>query len=81
MTEETLSFEKAFERLEAIVQAMNSGKLSLEDSLKQYEEAAKLIHHAEKLLSNAEKKIEVLMKTGSGAIAMDETGKPLTKDL
>jgi exodeoxyribonuclease VII small subunit len=34
MTQETLSFEKAFERLEQILEAMNSGKTPLEESLK-----------------------------------------------
>ena len=38
MTEE-ISFEKAFERLDVILQTMNEGKVSLDKSLKLFEEA------------------------------------------
>ena len=76
MTTQEISFEKAFERLEAIVQIMNSGKIALEESLKLYEEAAQLIAHCEKILAKAEKKIEMLVKTPSGTL---ET-KPMTKE-
>lgn len=59
---ETLSFEKAFERLEHILEAMNSGKTPLEESLKLFEEAEKLMRTCSARLTTAEQKIEQLIK-------------------
>lgn len=74
MTE--LSFETAYARLEEILEKMNSGKASLEDSLKLYEEADKLIAWCGKRLSEAEKKIEVLVKGRDGELAISAQGQP-----
>ena len=59
---QTVTFEQSYERLEQILEKMNSGALSLEDSLKLYEEADKLISHCHKKLTDAEQKIEMLIK-------------------
>lgn len=72
-----MKFEEAYQRLEEILQAMNSGKVALDDSLKLYEEADKLIVACQKKLTEAEKKIEIVVKNRSGEIATDETGAPL----
>ncbi len=71
-----LSFEAAYARLEEILEKMNSGKVSLEDSLKLYEEADKLITSCSKRLTEAEKKIEILIKNREGEVAVDEQGRP-----
>lgn len=76
MSQETLSFEKAFERLEQILGMMNSGKVALEESLKLFEEAEKLMRLCSHRLSTAEKKIEQLIKSRSGEVALDATDKP-----
>jgi exodeoxyribonuclease VII small subunit len=78
MTQETLSFEKAFERLEQILAAMNSGKVQLEESLKLFEEAEKLIRTCSTRLSTAEQKIEQLMKN-KGGLAVDAGQLPKTE--
>ncbi|MBS0604061.1 MAG: exodeoxyribonuclease VII small subunit [Verrucomicrobia bacterium] len=78
-TESTLSFEAAYARLEEILEKMNSGKVSLEDSLKLYEEADRLINWCSRRLTEAEKKIEVLVKSRDGQIQLDEQGSPLTQ--
>lgn len=57
-----LSYEKAFTRLEDILEKMNSGKLSLEESLKLYEEADGLIQTCGTNLKKAEEKIETLIQ-------------------
>lgn len=57
-----VKFEKALERLEKIVDDLESGSLSLEDSLKVYGEGVKLIKMCRKKLNEAQKKIEVLVK-------------------
>lgn len=75
MSQETLSFEKTFERLEQILHTMNSGKTPLEESLKLFEEAEKLIGNCNAKLSSAEKRIEQLIKN-KGEVALDSAGQP-----
>lgn len=79
MTQETLSFEKAFERLEKILEAMNNGKTSLEESLRLYEEAEKLMRLCNTYLVQAEQKIEKLIKGRNGELALDEESRPRTE--
>lgn len=74
-----ISFEKAFERLEEILEKMNKEKVSLDESLKLFEEANSLINICSTQLSNAEQKIEILLKGKNGELALDKTGKPLTE--
>jgi len=62
---EEQSFEKAFDRLEEILQKMNEGKISLDSSLKLFEEANALIAKCNDRLVKAEQKIEMLIKTRS----------------
>jgi len=76
MNPETLSFEKAFERLEKILGLMNSGKVPLEESLKLFEEAEQLMRICGARLSTAEKKIEQLIKSRNGEIALDAQQQP-----
>lgn len=71
-----MKFEEAYSRLEEILEKMNSGKASLDDSLKLYEEADKLIVACQKKLSEAEKKIETMIKSRNGDVVLDETGTP-----
>ncbi len=78
-SQQPTSFESAYARLEEILEKMNSGKVSLEDSLKLYEEADQLINWCSKRLSEAEKKIEVLIKNREGDLTMDEQGRPQTQ--
>ncbi|MEX0961963.1 MAG: exodeoxyribonuclease VII small subunit [Simkaniaceae bacterium] len=59
---ENFSFEKAYERLEIILEILNKGEVPLEDSLKLFEEADQLIKIAGSKLKSAEKKIEMLIK-------------------
>jgi len=75
MTTET-SFEKAFTRLEKILEELHSGQVTLDDSLKLYEEAEGLILQCHKKLEGAEKKIEMLIKNRSGQLQMGNDQKP-----
>ncbi len=75
-----LSFEAAYARLEEILEKMNSGKVSLEESLKLYEEADTLITWSNKKLSEAEKKIEMLIKNREGELVLGPDGKPETQE-
>lgn len=73
------SFEAAYARLEEILEKMNSGKVTLEDSLKLYEEADQLISWCSKRLTEAEKKIEILVKNRDSEIQLDAQGRPQTQ--
>ena len=75
---EPATFEKAFERLEHILEALNSGKPTLEEAIKLYEEADSLIVQCHKKLTDAEKKIEVLIKNRQGQLQLDASGQPQT---
>lgn len=75
MTE--MKFEEALNKLEDIVEALEKGDLSLDNSLAKYEEGIKLSVVCTKKLEAAKKKIETLIKTGEGKFtlkAFDETG-------
>jgi len=59
-------FEEAMERLEQVVEDLESGKLSLEDSLKIFEEGMNLVNFCSKKLEEAEQKVTILIKEGEG---------------
>ena len=54
------SFEAALTELESIVQGMETGKLSLEESLAAYQRGAMLLKHCQGALAAAEQKIQIL---------------------
>lgn len=74
------SFEQAYGRLEKILELLNTGVVSLEESLALYEEANSLLISCSKELQNAEKKIEMLKKSRSGAIEKDENQAPILEE-
>ncbi len=61
-----VEFETALKKLEAIVETLENGDMTLEATLKQYEEGVRMAAICSKRLSEAEKKVEVLMKTSGG---------------
>ena len=61
-----LNFEKAMDRLEAIVEQMESGKLPLEDLIVRYEEGMGLVKVCQERLASAEQKIEIIARTSGG---------------
>ena len=58
--EEDPSFEHSLEELEALVERMEDGELSLEESLKTFERGMQLARACQKALDEAEQRIEVL---------------------
>lgn len=68
MSEKTVDFEKSLERLETIVDEMESGELSLEQMIKHFEEGSKLVTLCSTKLTEVEQKIEKLVKKGEGLI-------------
>ena len=61
-----LSFEAAMERLEKIVEEMESSNLPLEELIVRYEEGIRLVAVCNQRLSAAENRIETLNRTGNG---------------
>ena len=63
-----IKFEDALQRLEEIVDRLETGELPLEDSLKVFEEGVALARRCSKYLEEAEKRIELLTKDESGLL-------------
>lgn len=74
MAEKTIDFEKSLDRLEAIVEEMESGDLSLEQMIKHFEEGSKLVTLCSGKLNEVEQKIEKLVK--KGGVLTTEPFKP-----
>jgi len=60
--EKQTGFEKSLERLETIVQEMESGALSLDKMMKHFEEGMTLVKFCSEKLNEVEHKIEILVK-------------------
>lgn len=65
------TFEDALKRLEEVLDSLEHGNLSLEDSLKAFEEGVKLIRFCQEKLDEVERRVELLLK--------DEAGRFFTK--
>ena len=70
--ETELNFEGAMDRLEKIVEQMESGKLPLEDLIVRYEEGMKLVKICQERLANAEQKIEIITRNSAGKAVVQE---------
>lgn len=62
-----LSFEQQLQAVEGLISQMESGGLSLEESLKRYEEGMAALVALEKELRTAEQRLTVLRKNSAGA--------------
>lgn len=54
------SYEETYEKLEEIISNMERGELSLDESIKNYEEGVKLLNKLYKKLNSAEGKIKIV---------------------
>lgn len=73
LKEVQMDFEKKLNRLEEIVQKMEKGDLSLDESLKLFEEGVKLSRDCHSQLTNAEAQVKKL-------VSVDSSGKATTED-
>lgn len=75
--EAPVDFEQALAELEALVERMESGELSLEDSLKSFERGIALTRQCQQALTAAEQKVEILTgkdgEDGVEAFAADDS--------
>ena len=67
-----IHFEEAFNRLEKIVGNLESGDLSLEESMKLFEEGIGLTEACKTRLDDAEKKIQLLLKNSDGKLSLED---------
>lgn len=61
-----LNFEGAMDRLESIVEQMESGKLPLEELIVRYEEGMTMVKVCQERLTAAEQKIEIIARDNAG---------------
>jgi exodeoxyribonuclease VII small subunit len=66
-TERISEFEKALAELEKLVEQLESGDLTLEESLDQFERGIKLARECQSVLKNAELKVAKLLETDQAA--------------
>ena len=71
-----LSFEQAFTELETLVERMEHGQQSLEDSLSDFERGVTLMKLCHSVLKGAEQQVEVLVKESDGLFST----KPLESE-
>lgn len=69
-------FDQILTRLREVVMRLESGELSLEQSLLVYEEGVQLARRGQQLLATAEKRVEILVSASGGveAVPFDEPG-------
>lgn len=65
---EDIKFEDAIKKLDEIAKELESGDLSLDDSVRKFEEGIKISKACENTLSEAEKKINLLIDNENGEI-------------
>lgn len=62
MAKTTFHFEQSLAELESLVERMESGEMSLEDSLKAFEEGIKYTRDCQNALAKAEQKVQLLLQ-------------------
>ena len=73
MAQKNQTFESSLGELEKIVRKLEDGDLSLEESLKLFEDGVRISRECQERLNKAERRIEVLLK--------DEKGNPVLQEL
>jgi exodeoxyribonuclease VII small subunit len=82
-SKEPKTFESALEDLEQIVEQLETGELSLEDSLAAFEKGVGLTKYCYQKLDDVEKKIEILTKDKEGKLRLrnfEEPGDKISGD-
>ena len=67
-----MTFETAMARLEKIVSELESGRVSLDESLSLYEEGIALVRFCSNTLDSAEKKIKIVKSDPNGTLSEEE---------
>lgn len=67
----TDKFETSLKKLEDIVKRLETGSLSLEDSLKAFEEGVKHAAFCSARLDDADRRVEILLKQKDGSLKLE----------
>lgn len=74
--EAELGFEQALEQLQETVERLESGELSLEDSLRCFEKGVQLTRLCQDRLTQAEKRIQILTQKENGSPQLEDFQSP-----
>ncbi len=66
-TKKAPDFEAALKELEQLVETLEQGELSLDESLKQFERGIQLTRSCQKTLKEAEQKVQILLEKDGSA--------------
>ncbi|MGS2723169.1 exodeoxyribonuclease VII small subunit [Porticoccus sp. GXU_MW_L64] len=64
-----IDFEKQLSQLEALVSDMEKGEMSLEDSLKAFEQGIQITRQCQQALAQAEQKVAILTRGENGELS------------
>ncbi|USO02477.1 MAG: exodeoxyribonuclease VII small subunit [Alphaproteobacteria bacterium] len=67
-----MNFEESLKRLEEVARKLEAGNISLDESVKLFEEGSKLKKHCETLLKEAQLKVEKIIENPDGSISVKE---------
>ena len=68
---QAMTFEEALEALEEIVQRLDSGQVSLEDSIEIYTRGTHLKRHCEAKLRSAKERVDKIVVGSGGTVAVE----------
>ena len=71
--QEKLNFEEALAEIDAIVSKLESGELSLDDSLQYFQRGMELINFCSAKLEGAEKKLKIIMEGEKGDFRLEDS--------
>ena len=74
--EKALTFEEALSQLEAIVSAIEQGKIGLQQAISEYEKGMALIRHCRGVLADAEAKVQQLQLAEDGKLTPTPMAEP-----
>lgn len=69
-TDKLPDFEKSLEELEGLVEKLESGDLSLDESLKQFKRGVELTRHCQGVLEKAQQTVEQLLEVDDESSAV-----------
>jgi exodeoxyribonuclease VII small subunit len=69
-------FEEAMQRLDAIVEALESGEIGIEESIAKYEEAMGLATQCRQILDEAEQRIQQIQVNAAGKVELTPFAAP-----
>jgi exodeoxyribonuclease VII small subunit len=73
-------FESALTELEQVVDRLESGELSLEESLEAFEKGVGLVKYCNQKLNEVEKRVEILIKDKEGKLQLQSFEEPAEED-